>query len=431
MQLSTYLTIYPCPDQPGQSLVYSTARSAVVQIPDDLLAAAKEGRLDAEDTAALAGLGILVADRSAEQARMLTLFDTPHPATPFSAIVVLNLDCNLACPYCYEESFRGRRYMTTETAALLVETIRAERIGQGQAVRLAFYGGEPLLSMELIRAIATPLQQAARQAGTAFSFSLVTNGTLLNRACVEELLPLGFSGAKITLDGPADLHDQSRPFARGVGSSYEAIARNVLAIHQLVPLQLGGNYTQDNYRRFPEMLDDLLGRGLDPGRVGTVLFAPVIAKADERGLTDFSTGCCCSYEPWLMEAGVWLREETLRRGFPAPKPKLAACMVELERELVIDHEGSYYKCPAFMADPHLRIGSLAAGIGDFRHSHNLELWRNDECLACPYLPICFGGCRQLTLMRDGTMDSPDCRKQYYDTVLERVIRQDLEYQRSS
>ncbi len=85
------------------------------------------------------------------------------------------------------------------------------------------------------------------------------------------------------------------------------------------------------------MLDDLLARGIDPARVGTMLFAPVIPKAGERGVTDFNTGCTCSYEPWLMEAGVWLREETLKRGFPAPKPKLSACMVELEHDLVINY----------------------------------------------------------------------------------------------
>jgi uncharacterized protein len=427
MQLSTYLKIYPCPDQPGMNMVYSTARSSVVLLPDDLLEAARGGTLPDEEREILTRIGILTPDRAAEQERMRTIFDIPRDNVPFNAVVVLNLDCNLACPYCYEAAFRGKRYMSAETAELLVETIQRDRIAQGQPVRLTFYGGEPLLSLDLIRAISLPLRAAAQKQGVAFSFSLVTNGTLLNRACAEELVALGLTGAKITLDGPAELHDRSRPFVSGLGS-YEAIMRNVLEVYDIVPLQLGGNYTQDNYREFPRMLDDLLARGIDPARVGTMLFAPVVPKAGERVLTDFNTGCTCSYEPWLMEAGVWLREETLKRGFPAPKPKLAACMVELENDLVINYEGSLYKCPAFMAYPDLRIGSLTEGITDFHESHNMALWKTEECLACAYLPLCFGGCRQLTLLRTGEINEVDCRRAYYDTVLERVVRQDLAYQ---
>ncbi len=80
--------------------------------------------------------------------------------------MVLNLDCNLACPYCYEDSFRGKNYMSAETAALLVETIRRDRIDKGQPVQLTFYGGEPLLSLDLIRAISLPLREAAQEQGS-------------------------------------------------------------------------------------------------------------------------------------------------------------------------------------------------------------------------------------------------------------------------
>lgn len=430
MQLSTYLKIYPCPDQPGMNLVYSTVRSSVVLLSDDLLEAAGSNSLPDGEREILTRTGILTMDRSAEREWLRTLFDTPRRDTPFSAIVVLNLDCNLACPYCYEDEFRGKQYMNAETAALLVETIRRDRIDQGQPVRLTFYGGEPLLSLDLIRAISLPLQESAQKRGVAFSFSLVTNGTLLDRACAETLVPLGLSGAKITIDGPAGLHNRSRPFVSGRGS-YDAIVRNVIDIFDIVPLQLGGNYTRDNYRDFPRMLDDLLACGIDPARVGTVIFAPVVPKAGARAVTDFNTGCTCSYEPWLVDAGLYLREETLKRGFPAPKPRLSACMVELENDLVIGHDGSLYKCPAFMAYEQLRIGSLAEGIGDYRESHRMDLWKREECLECPYLPICFGGCRQMTLLRNGAINGVDCRREYYDAVLERMVRQDLEYQKST
>jgi uncharacterized protein len=75
----------------------------------------------------------------------------------------------------------------------------------------------------------------------------------------------------------------------------------------------------------------------------------------------------------------------------------------------------------------MAIGTLAAGIGDYAVSHNLDVWKKDECLDCAYLPLCFGGCRFLKLLRDGTIDDVDCRKAYLDETLESLIRQDLQH----
>ncbi len=428
MYLSRYLKSYPCPERPGQNLLYSTRRSAAVLVSDAALAAARSGELAGPERETLARLGILVPDLAAEREEMRNLFVKANlERRSFNAIVVLNLDCNLACSYCYEESFRGCHYMADETADLVVATIRQDQIAHGRSVKLTFYGGEPLLSIPLITSISSRLQAAAQEQGVGYSFTLVTNGTLLNRRVAEELVPLGLAGAKVTLDGPKELHDQSRPFASGNGS-YDAILRNVQSLCDLVPLQLGGNFTRENYRRFPALLDHLLESGVTPDRVHTVLFAPVIPKSGERVVADFSVDCACDYAPWLQEATLFLREETLKRGFPAPKPRISACVVELDNDLVINYDGSLYKCPAFMAYDELRIGTLAEGIADYRSSHNMDLWKNDACLECAYLPLCFGGCRQMTLLRNGAIDTVDCRRELLDATLETIVRQDLQYQ---
>ena len=428
MPLSRYLKIYPCPDQPGLSLLYSTKQSSSALVPDATLGAACDGILSEADHAALLRLGFLAPELAAEQEQMRAIFITANQRLrTFNAIVVLNLDCNLACPYCYEDRFRGRHYMAANTADLLIETIQRDQIDQGRDVKLSFYGGEPLLSLELIKSVSLRLQQAAAARGTKFSFSLVTNGTLLTRGLVEELVPLGFCGAKITLDGPRELHNQSRPFVSGKGS-FDTIVNNIREVCDLVPLHLGGNYTRHNYRDFPLLLDYLLEQGVTPDRIAAMLFAPVMPKSGERAVTDFNGACACSFEPWLTEASIFLREEPLKRGYHVPKLKLTSCMVEFANDLVVNYDGSLYKCPAFMGYEHLRIGTLADGIGDYRASHNLDVWKNEECLDCAYLPICFGGCRQMTLLRNGAIDEVDCRKGYYDAALERIVRQELQYQ---
>jgi uncharacterized protein len=427
MQLSRYLKIYPCPDQQGSILLYSTKRSALIQIPQATLRAAQDGTLTGADRDTLLRLGFLVPDAACESLEMRDIFVTANKQRrQFNAIVVLNLDCNLACGYCFEDNFRGNFYMSSETAELLVETVIREQIKKGNPVNIAFYGGEPLLSVPLIKEIAGRLLAAAQKAGTRFNFSLITNGTLLSRSLAQELIPLGLVGAKVTLDGPRETHDVSRPFVSGSGS-YDAILDNVAAVCDLIRLNLGGNFTAENYRQFPPLLDELADRGVTPERVATIQFSPVIKKSGEKAAADFGNSCACSYEPWLNEAALYLREETLKRGYPTPKISISACTVEFESDQVINYDGSIYKCPAFMSHDSLRIGTLKDGINDYRSSHNIDVWKKDECLDCAYLPICFGGCRHLTLLRTDAIEEVDCRKEFYDACLEKILRQDLEF----
>jgi uncharacterized protein len=427
MQLSHFLKIYPCADQPGHSLLYSTKRSALIRLPEATLRAAQDGTLTGADRDTLVRLGFLVPDPAGERLEMRDIFVNANKQRRlFNAVVVLNLDCNLACGYCYEDNFRGNFYMSSETADLLVETVISEQIEKGNAVKVSFYGGEPLLSVQLVKEIASRLLAAADRAGTRFSFSLVTNGTLLSRTLTKELIPLGFVGAKITLDGPRETHDASRPFVSGNGS-FDVILDNVAEVCDLIQINLGGNFTRENYAYFPSLMDRLADRGVTPDKVGKIQFAPVVKKSGEKASSDFSGNCVCSYEPWLIEAGLYLREETLKRGYPAPKIKMSACTVEYESDLVINYDGSLYKCPAFMSHESLRIGTLKDGIKDYRSSHNMDVWKKDRCLDCAYLPICFGGCRQMTLLRTDAIDDVDCRKAFYDASLEETIKQDLKY----
>ena len=172
------------------------------------------------------------------------------------------------------------------------------------------------------------------------------------------------------------------------------------------------------------MLDALLEAGIDPTKLGPVQFSPVHPKSG--GHDPHSAACAIGDEPWLIAAHLFLREETLHRGFAVDKPHMGVCMIELTNNLVVNYDGSLYKCPALMGWPEYAIGSLADGISDYHESHNLDVWKNDECLECAYLPLCFGGCRFFRKLKTGTINGVDCRRAMLDASLERIVRQDLE-----
>jgi uncharacterized protein len=428
MHLSRYLKIYLCPDTPGHVILYATRRAAVVRVPERTLRQIEAGTLPEADQKTLARLGILVPDPVAETEELLNRFaEVNRRSKKFHAIVVLNLDCNLACPYCFEEGVRGLHYMTAETADLLVEMIERDQIAHGREVSLDFYGGEPLMSRDLIRSISRRLQESSRERGLPFSFSLVTNGTLLTRPCAEEMKALGLKNVKVTLDGPREIHDRSRPFASGRGSSYDAIVRNIHQVWDLVDLQLGGNFTQETYREFPRLLDELLAVGITPEKLRLVQFNQVIGRVGGSGIADYASACNCTDEEWLYEATTYLRGEILNRGFHTSKPGPAGCMVEFDNDLVVSIGGTIYRCPAFVGREGFAVGDLRHGVVDDGRVYNRNVWKKPECLECAYLPQCFGGCRFLKYLRDGRIDDVDCWRPFLDATLESCIRQDLAY----
>lgn len=250
MELTRYLKVYPCPGKPGRVLLYGTRRCALLEVSEALLERTRSGGLAEQEQETLARLGFMTPSHTEEREELRSSFDRVNrDSRSFNAILTLTLDCNLACPYCYEESFRGHYAMSSATADLVVAQLSA-RMAAGLSVSVSFYGGEALMALPLLKHIAGRLGDAARESGVTFDFNLVTNGTLLTHKTVEELLPLGLSGAKLTLDGPQDIHDQQRPFVSGKGS-FELIVANIKATADLLSLQVGGNYTGTIITVFP------------------------------------------------------------------------------------------------------------------------------------------------------------------------------------
>jgi uncharacterized protein len=66
-------------------------------------------------------LGFLCEDPETERREMLGFIDDLNAISrTFAAKVVMNLDCNLACRYCFEGQRKGRLFMARETADLFV-----------------------------------------------------------------------------------------------------------------------------------------------------------------------------------------------------------------------------------------------------------------------------------------------------------------------
>lgn len=431
MHLSRYLKIFPYPPDPEYLLLYSIRNSAMALVPEAEGRQLVSGAVPEEYAKTLMELGMLVPDLEAERREVLTLLDEVNRLdTGLNVSIILGLACNFSCLYCYEGSMKEGQKMEPVTAEQLVTFLQERYISRSkERLFVDFYGGEPLLYTERIKDIALPLKTFAEARGGSFHFSLVTNGSLLTRDVVKELLPAGLYAAKVTVDGPADEHNRLRPFKSGQ-PSFKTILNNITACSDLIKIGFGGNYTRDNYARVAELLDTIAHYGITPKTVGNVQFHPVMQTADQFANPEFTGGCLSSNEPWLADASIAVRQEVVQRGYKTPKLSPSPCMADLEDAFVINHDGKLYKCVAMIGHHEYATGDIWKGFTDYYHqTYHLDNWQKDEkCGKCEYLPLCFGGCRYMEFQRTGTMKRVDCMRKYYEKVVKDTVQQDACFQ---
>ena len=428
MYLSNYLKTYPFKEKPGYLLLYSTKKASKILLKEGTYNSIINGVLSPENEETLSELGMIVPDRELEKREVSGfLNEINEKNSGLNISVILNLDCNFDCIYCYEGGMKGKLYMTDETTDLLINFIKGKFTQDKKSLNIDFYGGEPLLSADLIKSISEQMKFFTENRGASYTFSLVTNGSLFKRRIAEDLAASGLKGIKITIDGPPGIHNACRPFKSGA-DSFDTIIKNIKETNDIVKIAVGGNFQKENFEKFPLLMDYLEKEGLSPDRFHELKFDPVMNRPrDDNSPADFTDGFMSVNEPWVIMAGTFLREEVLKRGYNTPKITPTPCQVEIEDSFVVNFDGGIYKCPAWIGKKGFEIGNLRDGVTDYSDSHKLGIWKNEECAECEYLPLCFGGCRYMAYIRDGNIDNVDCKKPYLDAALETLIKQDIKY----
>jgi uncharacterized protein len=169
-----------------------------------------------------------------------------------------------------------------------------------------------------------------------------------------------------------------------------------------------------------------LAEDITPEKISVIKFDPV-SKYPERYASDYTGGCMSLDEPWLISASAMLREEILKRGYYTLGQRLSACIVESPDSYVVNFDGAIYKCPGFVGKDGFAVGDIRNGFKKQISPYKPGMWKNEECITCVYLPLCFGGCRYLTFVRDGDVNALDCQKTFLDATLETMIMQEIKY----
>jgi uncharacterized protein len=430
MLASRYNTIIPAHD--SGFLLFNNRSGALMRISGsvvDYLRGTSPILPSPEVWRHLAEGGFVVASQKGE-ARFVAnrLKQLRYSVTSMRYTIVLTYRCNLACPYCYEQTIPERRlHMSQETARAFVEhawrKLLAERCTQ---LGLTLYGGEPLLNLPVATFITSELKRRCKTAGVSFECSLITNGTLLTE---ERLKPLShcLSVVQLTLDGGPEAHDSIRKTAGGEGTFDTILQGARLLLSRNIPIIFRLQVTPDNVSSIEDCLRILQDKGYLTHPSVRFYFFPVL---DIKKVCSVRSFQCASraYDPDLLKT---LSAITTKFGIsflnkPAPVWESPYCSFVNRGVYIVDPQGLLYKCVAEVGEAKAVVGSILGSLDRLELSKMADRERRfvarsgmnmAQCTECQYLPTCDGGCAYLSALRNGEPDKPSCETQAYVTEM--------------
>ena len=135
--------------------------------------------------------------------------------------------CNFRCTYCYEDFKHGRMAPEIVRGVKRHLTRRAPEL---QRLALTWFGGEPLLTLDIVESIMRHAAKlAARHPALSVTSNMTTNGYLLDPVVLDRLLELGVRSFQVSLDGGRTAHDQTRRRADG-GATFDRVWGNLVAM---------------------------------------------------------------------------------------------------------------------------------------------------------------------------------------------------------
>lgn len=312
----------------------------------------------------------------------------------------LDHQCNLRCSYCYN----GEKFTRRMTRPVIE---RAIDLGfeRDRQLDVSFFGGEPLLRLDLMRAAIEYAEQQAGPDRPPPRFIVNTNATLISDEALELMAAPRQVSVFLSVDGPRELHDQHRVNAAGRGS-YDDVMAGIARLREAgIRFQIVCVVNPQTADRLGDTLEALLPLG-----AAKVNFSPNF-RADwtEAGVSALRAGLAAAGDLWMdaFRAGRSVPVDPLhtkilghlRQGVPCPiRCQLAG------RELAVSPAGRLYPCAQMIGEDiadELVIGDVELGVNDGAVA---RLQREKEqveqtCQGCDLRGRCQSqcGCRHVAL----------------------------------
>lgn len=323
--------------------------------------------------------------------------------------------CNMICTYCYagggSYGFSDEQANMSEDTAFQAVDLLIRLSKDAFRLNVTFFGGEPLMNFDLIPKVVSYAQKRAAEHGKKFTFSVVTNGTLLDERICQYLTKNRIL-LVISLDGDKEINDRTKKFEP---SHYDIVMRNLQHFKDKRLLAVRATLSKANYLHINHIIDSFTAHGfplvqfeeISPATerqslIFTEQDNPILLEmyeeAYKRLVGDISVSDTKNIHPFM--------QEIFRIAFK--RKDVHGCSAG-RRNLAISCQGEIYPC-------HRMVGDKKRAVGMVKEPFDWEMlepyYRADithkvPCKTCWARYLCSGGCVHAALVRNGDLSKPD------------------------
>lgn len=424
----------------GKGLLYNGRTGAIVELTPRVYRKVREllsrgspidqplrGSSSRQILAHLVAGGFLVRNETDELALLEETYETERKRSQFLLTILPTFGCNLGCDYCFVGKKKGG--MTLDTQRHIVEFVSHHIAANSiPSMNVDWFGGEPLLSLGVIENLSRQFIGICRDHNIPYYSQVITNGTVVTANTVRVLEEAQVQRLQVTIDGPADLHDERRPYKVGHLSSFAAIIAGLPLLIGKFLIRLRINVDNRNLHSVWPLLDLFADKGwLGPD----TQFFPYLAR-----ISPFTEACStmsnfvCSMDDFYQVQFRWM-EKLEHSGVPVsaqglyqfPEPKTYNCGAVGSNGFVFTPEGEIHKCGLAVDNSREAIGHVGKAL-DSNHPNSLKWqqyspFRNPVCRSCEFLPTCLGGCPRNQIEMREVQKKENCtyHKQFEHQVL--------------
>lgn len=263
--------------------------------------------------------------------------------------------CNFRCTYCYEDFSIGKMKRDVIDG---VKNLISKRANDLDILKLSWFGGEPLSARDIVYEISEHVIDVAYQYGLKYQGTMTTNGFLLTEMVATKLYMLGIRDFQISLDGPREVHNQTRLRIDQSGS-FDRIWGNLLDLRNsqlLFSIALRIHVTPENYDSLFLLIEEL--KNHFGGDTRFKIFFKAIANLGGPHAKQFSTVTKESL-PAMIQKLVEAVDDKLEIVKLKPTSVPYVCYAAQANSFMIRADGTIGKCTVAMNDSRNAIGRIS------------------------------------------------------------------------
>jgi len=346
-----------------------------------------------------------------EDERVLQYVKSKIPSPAINVCyIILSEQCNFACKYCFlgnndtdkRSSFLSEN-MSADTADkaldFFVRQIKASGLDTDQNKPiLIFYGGEPLVNFPILERIALRINELRQKEKCIenLEMSVITNGILLNETMLKRLNELRVSIA-ISVDGFTEEANSMRVDTRGRPVFSRILATLDKCKELGVDVSLSVTLSEETIKDTQNILNLI-------DAYDVKAFGFNIMMSDENFVLPQSYNEAAAQ--FIIDEFIELRERGVYedrmmrklKAFSKAQVYFSDCAATSGGQIVISPDGSVGICHGCLSDKKYFISNIDDDTFNATEDKYFIEWsqltplNHEECLPCPALGICGGGC---------------------------------------